>query len=118
MVEVGADDVCALGHDVGHDLFFVIGLGFALLDMDGAQRAGADAGAQAVAEEVGDQAGLAVDELQGAFGAIGQALAAAVADLVVNADDLSFHVNSPFGFVMSVSSERQSFSPARSRSKP
>jgi hypothetical protein len=93
MVEVGADDVCALSDDIGHDLFFIIGCGFPFLDVDGPQRAGADTGAQAVAKKIGYQPGLAVDKLQGSFGAIGQTLSATVADILVDADYFSLHVN-------------------------
>lgn len=56
---------------------------------DGALRAVSEAGAETVAEIFGDQSRLAVHELQGALGAVGDAIAAAVAFLFVNPDDLS-----------------------------
>ena len=88
--QMGADNVFPLGSDVGHDFLFIVGFGFPCLDVDGAQRAGADAGPKAVAEKIGHQSGLAVDKLQRPFGAIGQAEAAAVAQLMVNIDYFSF----------------------------
>ena len=117
VIEVGADDIGALGRDIGHDAHLVIGFGLTFFDADGAQRAGADAGAQSVAEKVGDQPGLVVDELQRPFGTIGQALSAAIAYVLVNENDISFHVVLLSLMVSNSSSERHSLVPARGRSK-
>ena len=87
MLEVGADRVGALPRDVGHDPALVVGLGLPLRQRDGPFRAVADAGAKAVAEKVAHQPHLSVDDLQGAFGTVGEAQAAAGALLLVDCDD-------------------------------
>jgi len=89
--EVGADDAGTLADDVGHDLPFVVGCGFAFLDGDRALRAMAEARAQTVATEVADEPSLAVNELDGALWAGGNAVTTAVALLSVYLDDLPFH---------------------------
>jgi hypothetical protein len=72
---------------------FVEILGFALDDLQGVLGAFADAGAQAVAQVVGNHFGLAVDDLQGPFGAGDHAVAASVAAFFIDFNDLSgyFH---------------------------
>lgn len=49
----------------------------------------ADAGPQAVAEEITDEPGFIIDDLNGALGTIGDAESAAVAQLLVDPYDLS-----------------------------
>jgi hypothetical protein len=53
----------------------------------------AEAGAKTIAEIIGDQTGLAVDDLQGTFSAVRNTLAAAVAELLIYLNYLSqyFH---------------------------
>ena len=79
------------GREVGHDRRLVEGDRLALDDGDGALRALAEAGAQAVAQGVGGEARLPVDERDGALGAGRDALAAAVALRLVDLDDLPEH---------------------------
>ena len=90
--QVGPDDRLALGNDVlGHHPPLVVGLCLPLFHRDGPEGTFADAGPEAVAEQVTDKAGLAVDELQRSLRAVGYADAAAVAELVVDMDDLARH---------------------------
>jgi hypothetical protein len=56
--------------DVGHDFALVVVFGFARYDGDGPFRAVAETRAEAVAHEVADEPGLAVDDLDGALGAV------------------------------------------------
>ncbi len=83
-------DRAHVGHvrDVVVDGFLVEVVGVALLDRDGALRALAQAGAQPVAEVVGQQHGLAADDLDGALGAGRHAVATAVAQVLVDVHDL------------------------------
>jgi hypothetical protein len=48
-----------------------------------------DTGSKAVTEKVAYQSGLTIDDLQGAFVAVGDTEAAAIAFLFVNLNDLS-----------------------------
>ena len=63
MVEVGDDSVGAGFDDVIHNFSFVIGFCFSFFNVYSAFRAVADAGAEAIAEEVADKAGFVVDDL-------------------------------------------------------
>ena len=65
-------------------------VGLALDDLQGPRGALAQAGSQAVAEHVLHESCLAVDDLDGPFRAGGHTLAAAVAELFIDFDDLSF----------------------------
>ena len=71
----------------------IVGFGRALDDFQGSGRAAAKTGAQAVAEVIGKNLGLAVDNLDRAFGAVQNALAAAVAEVFIDFDDVAcgFH---------------------------
>jgi CHASE2 domain-containing sensor protein len=91
VAQVGANRVVPGADDVLHDLALAVRLGLALLDPDGAHRAFADAGPQPIAEQVADQARLAIDQLQGALGTVGNAIPAAVAQLRVDVNDPAFH---------------------------
>jgi len=88
--------VAAVGRaEVGHlrqvsldgGLVELVGVTFG--DRDGALGALAQAGAQAVAEVVRQQARLAADDLDGALGAGRHAVAAAVAEVLVDVHDLA-----------------------------
>jgi len=68
-----------------------MGLRLALLDLGDALRAVAQAGAEAIAEEVAHQPRLAVDHLDCPLRAVGYAEAAAVALFMVNLDDFPLH---------------------------
>jgi hypothetical protein len=70
-------------------------IGFANLDMDGVLGAVAETGAQPIAEIVGYQARLAIDNLNGAFRAGRNTETATVAFVLVDVNDISFHVKSP-----------------------
>jgi len=76
---------------------FVEFVGRAFDDLERAHGAVAQACAQAVAELVGLESGLAVHDADGPFGAVGQAFAAAVAQFLVYFHDLSgrFHGGPP-----------------------
>jgi hypothetical protein len=73
------------------NLFLIEGIRFPLFDGKGALRALADAGAQAVAENIAHQFGLAVDDFNGFFGAARHAQTAAGALFFIDFDDLAFH---------------------------
>lgn len=60
-----------------------------LLDLQSALWADGETGPQAVAEAVAHNPGLSVPQLYGAFSTDGDALAAAVAEALVDLDDLS-----------------------------
>jgi len=69
--------------------------GLTLLNQQGSLRADAKTGAKPVAQSVGNETRLAVNYLQGTFGTGRQAGSAAVTLFLVDADNLSFHVNPP-----------------------
>lgn len=96
MVEVRFDGVGSSFDDVFHDLAFVIGFSFAFFDGYCVFGAVSNAGAEAVAKEVVDEACFVVDDLEGAFGAVGYALSAAGAFFFVDGDDFSFCHKDPF----------------------
>jgi hypothetical protein len=73
-------------------------LGFALDDLKRPLGAFAETGAQAVAQVVRDNLGLAVDNLQCALGTGNHAVAAAVAAFLVDLDNLSFDFRWAFDF--------------------
>ena len=75
---------------------FVELFSFAALDPNCAARAMTEAGAHAVAEAIGDQASLSVDDPQGALGTSWNAKAAAVAQFLINGDHFSQHGSSSF----------------------
>ena len=81
----------ALFDDVLHDAAFIIRNGFALDDAHGSGRTLSDARAKSVAEKVADKPRLSVDELQRAFGAVWDAVAAAVAAVGIDFNDFAFH---------------------------
>ena len=81
----------ALFDDVLHDAAFIIRNGFALDDAHGSGRTLSDARAKSVAEKVADKPRLSVDELQSAFGAVWDAVAAAVAAVGIDFNDFAFH---------------------------
>jgi hypothetical protein len=56
----------------------------------------AEAGAQAVAHEIAYQPGFSIDNLQGALGTVGNALAATRALVFVYLNYYSFHNDVPF----------------------
>jgi hypothetical protein len=64
--------------------------GLALDDLDRALRTIAQACAQTIAVVIAQKTGLAVDDLDGSLGAGGNALAAAVAQFLVDLDDLPY----------------------------
>jgi hypothetical protein len=73
-------------------------VGIALLNDQRSGGAGPDAGTQTVAKALADQPGLAVNDFQRPFMAPGNAVAAAVAQVLVDAYDLSErHFRSPCG---------------------
>ena len=74
----------------GLDCGFVKFFGLTFDDLQGPGRAGTEAGAEPVAELVGHQSGLAVDDPQGAFRAIGYALAAAIAQFFIDLDNFPY----------------------------
>jgi hypothetical protein len=84
-----------LGGDAFHYLPLVIWEGIPLLDCDGAFRTMPEAGSQAVAEEVADQPGLAVNDLERPFRTARNAQSATVALALVNANDFAPHGDSP-----------------------
>ena len=95
--QVGQDSVGTFRVNVIHDPFFVIGFGFPFRHGYGASWAIADAGSEAVAKEFAHEACLAVDQLEGAFGAIRHAEPAPVAFFLVDLDYFPpDHVLSPF----------------------
>ena len=96
MAQVRLDDLGALRHQTFHGGHLVVGFSLALFDADGTGRAVADAGTQPVAIQFAYQTGLAVDQLQGTFVATLGALAAAVAQFLVDGDDVSFHDENVF----------------------
>lgn len=96
VVEVGFDGVGSGFDDVFHDFVFVVGVSFAFFDVYGVFGAVSDAGTESVAEEVADEACFVVDDLEGAFGAVGYALSAASAFFFVDGDDFSFCHKDPF----------------------
>ncbi len=84
VMEMRPDGAGPLLHDVCHYFLLVIGFGFAFLDSDRSQRAFAQAGAEPVAEEVANQPRLSVYYLQCPFRAAGNAVAAAVAQFLID----------------------------------
>jgi hypothetical protein len=86
-----------------HGLLVEFG-GGALLDEDGVLGAVAEAGAEAVAEVVGEESGLAVDDPDRPFGTSRNAEAAAVALVFVDFYDVAIHgvllKNSKFKSIM------------------
>jgi hypothetical protein len=68
---------------------FVKCFDFSIHDPEGAGGAVADACAQSVAVLFGNQTGLPVDDLQGAFFASGNALAASITQILIDFDDFS-----------------------------
>ena len=96
MAEVRLDDLGALRHKSLHGGHLVVVFRLALFDADGTRWAVADAGTQSVAIQFADQMSLAVDQLQGTFVAALGALAAAVAQFLVDGNDVSFHDNCVF----------------------
>ena len=95
MLEMGFDDGNSLFYDHCHHRLLVIWHGFALDDADRTLRAGADAGTEAVAEEVAHEPCLPVKDLECPFRAVRDALAASRALLFIDADDLTLHVLLP-----------------------
>lgn len=91
VVEVGSYDVGTLADDVGHDPPFVVGLGLAFLNGNRVLRTMAKARTQTVAAEIANESGLAINELDGALRTGGNAVAAAIAPLLVYLDNLPFH---------------------------
>jgi len=81
----------ALGFQMLFNCGFIKGVGLALFNGDGSQWAFAEAGAQSVAEFVGSQNSLAVDDGDGSFGAGWYALSASVAFIGVDFYDISQH---------------------------
>jgi hypothetical protein len=71
MLEVGQNCVPPLRDHQLHDLSLVVGLCFALNDLNGAFGTMPDAGAKPVTKKIADESGLAINNLQGAFMAIG-----------------------------------------------
>ena len=74
---------------------FVELVGLALFDGDGILRAVAEACPKPVAEILGHQFRLAVDDLDGAFGTGGHTAAAAVAFIFIDLDDFTHHRKTP-----------------------
>jgi len=70
---------------------FIKLIGFAFLDMDGILRTVAKAGTKAVAKIVCRQAGLAINDLDGAFSTCGYTEATTVAFIFVDMNDIPFH---------------------------
>lgn len=83
------------GQVLFHGLF-VIGVGRALDNFQSAGGAAGKAGSQAVAKVVGNDLGLAVDDLYRPFGTVQNALTAAVAEVFVNFDDVAHSVHGVF----------------------
>jgi hypothetical protein len=73
-----------------HRLFVEL-IGLSLLDGDGIHGTVSEAGAQSIAQVIGEQPGLAVDDLDRAFGTGRNTKAAAVAFFLIYFYDLSFH---------------------------
>jgi len=86
----------ALASQVLFHRSLVKGVGIALLDADGILGAFTQAGPQAVAEVIGSQHRLAVDDLDGPLGAGGNTQAATVALVRVDLHNFSQHVCLPF----------------------
>ena len=78
--------------DFRQHLPLVVGFGLPLHHADGLFRAMTDAGPQAVAEEIAEQPGLPVDDLQRSFGAARDAQTAPGAFLFVDFYDFSLHM--------------------------
>src|SRR3989338_810782 len=104
VLEMGFYSVGAVLDHTVHDFHFVIRLGGARFYLYRVLGAFADACAEAVAEQVADEAGFAVYDLEGSFMAAGNAVPAAVAFSFVYLDDLSFgfHIRS-FTVISSIS---------------
>jgi hypothetical protein len=83
-----------------HRLFIEF-IGHPLLDGDGIHGTVSEAGAQAIAQVVGDQPCLAVDDPNGAFGTGRNAEAAAVAFFLIYFYYFSFHRTLPCNQVLS-----------------
>lgn len=69
------------------DGLFIELIGWAFFNGDSVHRTGAEAGAQAITKIISGQASFSIDNPQGAFGAVGDAQATAVALGFVNSND-------------------------------
>jgi hypothetical protein len=95
MLEMCFDHRGSLLYDIRHHGLLIVGDSLTPDYADRAFRAGADAGAKAVAEEVAHEPGLSPDDLQRSLRAVRDALAASGAFLFIDTDDLAFHVFLP-----------------------
>jgi hypothetical protein len=86
------DNRCSLVCNGCHHRLFVIGNCLSFNHADGAFGTGSDAGTQTVAEEIGYKPGFPVNDLERSLRAVGDALAAPRAFLLIDADDLPFHI--------------------------
>ncbi len=93
--QVGFDHCDPLFGNAGNDLALVVRRSLTFFDGNGSFGTMSQTCAQAVAEEVADQPGLAVNHLQGSLGTSGKAKTATVAFSLIYLDDLSSHVGSP-----------------------
>ena len=93
--QMGFQHVGSLGGDLRHDAPLVVRWGFPFLYGDGTERTMTDASSQTVAGHLTDQPRLPVDQLQGAFGAVDDAVPATGAFLFVYFYDLAFHIGLP-----------------------
>jgi len=73
MLEVGLQGIHPLGQDGLEDGPLVVGCSLSSFQADGASRAFADAGPEAIAGELRNQSSLAIDELERSFRATSNA---------------------------------------------
>ncbi len=95
MSEVRLDDIHPLRYDVFDHGDLVIVVGVTFLEGDGILGAVADAGTETVAQGIVHNPRFSIDELDGAFGAIGYAQATPGTGFLVDLDDGSRHAFPP-----------------------
>ena len=91
MLQMCQNCVAAFGNHQLHHLGFIIGFGFTLFHGNGTFGAVSDTGAKSVAEQVADQPGFPVNNLQCTFVAIRYTIAASVAQIFINFNNGPFH---------------------------
>jgi hypothetical protein len=92
VLEVSPDNRRSRFCNSRHHRLFVVRSCFSFDHADSALGTGADAGTQTVAEEIGNKPGLPVNNLERSLRAVGDALTAPRAFVLIDADDLPFHI--------------------------
>jgi len=95
MGQVGRDGLGSVLDDLFHDLSFIVGGGFFIDDGNGSLGTAAQTSPQAIAHDLGSQPGFSFDNLQGAFRATRDAIAASVALGFIDLDDVTCHNSQP-----------------------